>query len=573
MKSKTISAAKSSTHTIGALLRLADGSPCPGIVALPEQLAECDVSDVVHDSRLAGPGSLFFAIAGHQSDGHEYAAQALETGAVAVVAQKPIPAVATLDAQMGMDRLILVEDSRVALACAAATFYGHPGNDLNISGVTGTNGKTTTIYLIDSIARAAGEQSGVIGTVETRYLFPTNDATDSPGAAGDDTTRADSLREHVQSCATTTPDALALQKLFAQMRDAGVQSVAMEVSSHAIDMHRVEQTPFAAAAFTNLSQDHLDYHHTMEEYRRVKERLFFEFETRARIVNVDDSVGAKLAARLASEGTEVIRVGIEEESADKRALDIAASNLVLGSHTTQFSLRTLAGEVQIEFPLVGRYNVENALVAAACAWSRGISLDAIADGLSQAPQVPGRLEQIESSQDFKIFVDYAHTPDALATALAALREQAQGRVIAVFGCGGDRDPLKRPLMARAAAKGSDYVVITSDNPRSEDPANIVADVCRGLSSSETKFDAIVDRREAIFHAVASAQPGDCILIAGKGHEDYQIFADGTIHFDDAQVAREALEALTARNSAELNEIRGVHKVTQNKLKGSEGSRS
>ncbi|MCL2605821.1 MAG: UDP-N-acetylmuramoyl-L-alanyl-D-glutamate--2,6-diaminopimelate ligase [Coriobacteriia bacterium] len=519
------------THSIASLLCKADGSPYSGIIDLPEHLADCAITDIVHDSRFASPGSLFFAIEGHESDGHDYAVAALSAGADAVVAQKPIPALAEAGNQ---DRLILVADTRIALAYAAATFYGHPGKDLAITGVTGTNGKTTTIYLMDSIARAAGEQSGVIGTVETRYLLSDN---------------SHQAKEYVQSCATTTPDALALQKLLAQMRDAGVQSVAMEVSSHAIDMHRAEQTPFAAVAFTNLSQDHLDYHHTMEEYRRVKERLFFDFEAHARITNCDDAVGAGLAGKLKAQDTPVITVGICESDCTSHThstsctRDICASDLVQDSHMTNFVLHTPVGTAQITFPLIGRYNVENALVAAACAWSRGINVDDIAQGLSQAPQVPGRLQQVESSVGFKVFVDYAHTPDALATALAALREQTSGRVIAVFGCGGDRDPSKRPMMARAACNGSDYVVVTSDNPRSEDPASIVADVCTGLDSKKSKFDAIVDRREAIFYAVAMAGSGDSILIAGKGHEDYQIFADDTVHFDDAEVAREAIDAI------------------------------
>ena len=509
--------------TIAQLLRTADGTDCPGIIDFPNSLRNLTISSVIHDNRQTIEGSLFFAIEGYASDGHTYAKAALDSGAVAIVAQKPISDIEGANAP-----IIIVEDSRIALACAAASFYDHPSSKLNISGVTGTNGKTTTIYLLDAIARAAGEQSGVIGTVESKFSLPADPHT---GLS----------EECAHNTATTTPDALQLQILFAEMRDAGVQSVAMEVSSHAIDMHRVEQTAFAAVAFTNLSQDHLDYHNTMEEYQAVKERLFYDFSTGARVINIDDAVGADLARRLLAEGTEVFCVGMKQPNIAGLTLDLTATDLVHGSHITSFTLKALDESVPVSFPLVGSYNVENALVAAACAFSRGISLEVIAQGLSSAAQVPGRLEQIEEGQNFKVFVDYAHTPDALSTALAAVREQTTGRVIAVFGCGGDRDPSKRPLMGAAACEASDYVVVTSDNPRSEDPTRIVADVLEGIDSAQSKCDAIVDRREAIFHAAKIAQKGDSILIAGKGHEDYQIFADRTIHFDDREVAREALE--------------------------------
>jgi len=531
--------AAAAVMTVDALLRKADGSACSGIIAFPPQLRELEVSSVVHDSRAVTLGSLFFAIEGYASDGHDYAAAALKAGAIAVVAQR-IPE----GGEDAADSFILVENSRIALACAAATFYRQPSKQLNISGVTGTNGKTTTIYLMDAIARAAGEQSGVIGTVESKYnLHPPSNVLQSEGQDEEQSEYTELPEECAHNSLTTTPDALQLQSLFAEMRDAGVQSVAMEVSSHAIDMHRVEQTSFAVVAFTNLSQDHLDYHNTMEEYQRVKERLFSDFETNARVINIDDRVGAELAARLKNEGVEVICVGMKKPEMETLSLDLSATELVQGSHITEFLLTTPSGSARVSFPLVGKYNVENALVAAGCAWARGISVEVIADGLSKAAQVPGRLEQVEEGQDFKVFVDYAHTPDALSTALAAVREQTTGRVIAVFGCGGDRDPSKRPLMGQAACKSSDYVIVTSDNPRSENPTSIVADVLDGLSTRQENCDAIVDRREAIFHAVAIAKAGDSILIAGKGHEDYQIFADRTVHFDDREVAREALECI------------------------------
>ena len=463
----------------------------------------------VHDSRevSSADAPIFFAITGYQSDGHEHAQAALQAGATAIVAEHEIPGIPTA-------LLTIVENSRIALAHAAADYFENPGADLAITGVTGTNGKTTTIYLLDAIARAAGEVSGLIGTVETRF------------------------GECVHSSKTTTPDALALQELLATMRDAGVESVAMEVSSHAIDLHRVEALPFAVVAFTNLSQDHLDYHKTMEEYRAVKEGLFTDYEAKSRVINIDDKVGAELAARLEEDGYEITTVGIE--SANEPL--ITARDCRVTAQGTDFTLRTPDGALPVSLPLMGDYNLSNALVAAACSWCRGISPEAIAKGLSQAPQVPGRLERVNCGQPFAVLVDYAHTPDALRTALAALRPFCAGRLITVFGCGGDRDPKKRPLMAQAAGEGSDLVVATSDNPRSEDPDSILRQVVSGLKAGATPFEVIRDRRSAIEWALSQAQDGDCVLIAGKGHEDYQLFADRTIHFDDREVARDILAA-------------------------------
>ena len=537
--------AAKAAKTIDELLCTTEGGSCSSTLSFPQHLREVKATAIVHDSRLVTEDSLFFAIKGYKSDGHNFASAALKAGAVAVVAEH-IPE----EAEGLADSFIIVENSRISLACAAATFYNRPSKQLNISGITGTNGKTTTIYLMDAIARAAGEQSGVIGTVESKYNLQSpctttamRDRTQNTGQNKEQSEYTGLPEECAHNSLTTTPDALQLQSLFAEMRDAGVQSVAMEVSSHAIDMHRVEQTSFAVVAFTNLSQDHLDYHNTMEEYQRVKERLFSDFETNARVINIDDRVGAELAARLMSEGLEVICVGMKEPEIDTLSLDLSATELVQGSHITEFLLTTPNDSAHVSFPLVGKYNVENALVAAGCAWSRGIAVEVIAKGLSCVAQVSGRLEQVEAGQNFKVFVDYAHTPDALTTALGAVREQTTGRVISVFGCGGDRDPLKRPLMGRAACAGSDYLVVTSDNPRSESPTNIVADILKGLSARQKNCDVIIDRREAIFHAVALADKGDSILIAGKGHEDYQIFVDHRVHFDDREVAREALSCL------------------------------
>jgi UDP-N-acetylmuramyl-tripeptide synthetase len=316
------------------------------------------------------------------------------------------------------------------------------------------------------------------------------------------------------------------------MHDDGVRGCAMEVSSHAIDLHRVDCVEFAAVAFTNLTQDHLDFHHTIQEYFAVKKRLFTDFEVHGRIVNVDDPFGLGLA----SEAKDVVRVGRHHEAAI-RAVDEQS-----GAEGTTFLLRTEQGEAVIRLPLAGAFNVSNALVAAGCAVSIGIDLATVVEGLESVAQVPGRLERIECGQPFSVVVDYAHTPDSLEKAIVAMRGVTTGRVIVVFGCGGDRDPDKRPVMGRAAACAADHVIATSDNPRSEDPVGILLQVEDGLKGGDATYEIEVDRRYAIEKAVSMARPGDAVLIAGKGHEDYQEFGDHTIHFDDREVAREALKS-------------------------------
>jgi len=458
------------------------------------------VEGVAYRSDRVDPGDGFFCIPGFRFDGHDFAADAVSRGAAALVCARPL----AIDAPQAV-----VRDVRRALALASARFYGEPTKELAVVGITGTNGKTTTTYLLESILRAAGRRPGLIGTVETRI-------------AGE---RLPSKH--------TTPESADLQRLFRTMADADVDSVAMEVSSHAIDLHRVDGTRFAVAAFTNLTQDHLDYHHTLEEYWSVKRRLFTELDVETRVVNLDDPRGPELARETEAQAT----VG-RDPAAMVRAVRERREGLA-----TTFDLVTPEGTAAVRLPLTGAYNVSNALVAAASARALGVSLDAIVVGLATAPQVPGRLERIEEGQAFGVFVDYAHTPDSLAKAIEAVRAVTPGRVITVFGCGGDRDPEKRPLMGAAAAVGSDEVVLTSDNPRSEDPVGILLQIEDGVRASGTSYVLEVDRRAGIARALALAAPGDSVLIAGKGHEDYQIFADRTIHFDDREVAREELRSL------------------------------
>lgn len=459
-------------------------------------------SGIAYDSRNTRPGDVFFCISGHRFDGHEFAHDAVRNGAVAVVAVKPHSAGPEIPT-------VLVRDSRIALAAASAEIFDRPSHKLPVTGVTGTNGKTTTTYLVDSILRSAGRTTGLIGTVETRIgqeAFPNE---------------------------RTTPESLELQGLLARMVDSGVQAVSMEVSSHAIDLHRVDYMRFAVAAFTNLTQDHLDYHRTMEEYFSVKKRLFTQADAERRVVNIDDDAGRLLASGL----DDVITVGLGPDA------EVRAEAVELSPGQSSFRLSLPSGSADVILPLAGAYNVSNALVAAGCAYALGYSAAQIASGLAQAVQVPGRLERVDEGQPFPVFVDYAHTPDSLEQVLRALRAVTPGRLVVVFGCGGDRDPAKRPLMGAAASRGADHVVLTSDNPRSEDPEAIIAQIEKGISQGCATFQVEPDRAKAIGVALSLARHGDAVLIAGKGHEDYQIFADRTIRFVDREVATEVLRSL------------------------------
>jgi len=458
------------------------------------------VSGIAYRSDAVRPGDVFFCVPGSVHDGHDFAADAVARGAVAVVALRPLPG-------LGVPTL-LVDDPRVALAIASARFFGDPSSRFRLVGITGTNGKTTTAYIVESILRAAGHVTGLIGTVETRV-------------AGE---REGSVR--------TTPESTDLQGLFARMADRGVTAGVMEVSSHALDLHRVDQVRFAVAAFTNFSQDHLDYHGSIEEYYTVKRRLFTDIGAESAVVNVDDDRGALLARGISAAWT----VG-RSDAARVRARDERPEPA-----STVFTLLTPRGTRTIRLPLAGAYNVSNALVAAGCALALGIGIDEVVDGIEGVEQVPGRLERVDAGQPFTVLVDYAHTPDALDKALNAVRAVTSGRVLVVFGCGGDRDPEKRPMMGEAAGS-ADVAFLTSDNPRSEDPHGIILQVEEGLRRHGGKYFVQVDRRAAIADALRLAEPGDTVLIAGKGHEDYQIFSDRTIHFDDREVAREELKRL------------------------------
>ena len=481
---------------------------------LQELLADVDVIDVcgdpsvdvralAHDSRRVEPGACFACIVGANDDGHDHAPEALRSGAVALLVERHLER-AVPEAR--------VASVRRALGPAAAQLHGHPSRALRCLGVTGTNGKTTTTHLLAGIAGAAGERAGVVGTV------------------GAGTADAPRLLEH------TTPEAPELQALLARMRDDGVRTVAMEVSSHALAQHRVDGTWFEAACFTNLTRDHLDYHASLDDYFEAKARLFDPARTARAAVNVDDPRGVELARRCRERGVPVTTYAVTNEA------DVVADAVAVGADGGRFTLRAQdGGAVALHTHLLGRLNVANALAAAVTARLVGFDDEAITAGLASVSAIPGRLERIDTGQPFTVLVDYAHTPDALRAALAAARQLAGSkRVLVVFGAGGDRDAAKRPLMGEAAAAGADVVVVTDDNPRSEDPGEIASAIVAGARNGPAAVRREPDRRAAIRSALDEAGPGDVVLIAGKGHETEQRVGDRTIPFDDRTVAHEEL---------------------------------
>ncbi len=466
-----------------------------------------DVDAVVHDSRDSRPGALFCCVRGAVTDGHAHAAAAVASGARALLVERFVD----LDVTQ-----VRVASVRAALGPVSARFWGHPSRSMKVLGVTGTNGKTTTTYLLEAIALAAGESAGAIGTVETRY-------------AG-----------RVQPPGRTTPEATDLQALLAAMRDSGVETVVMEVSSHALDQHRVDATWFAAACFTNLSHDHLDYHDDLDAYFEAKAMLFDPERTAVGVVNVDDERGRRLTARCESLGLPLVTFGVESADAKLRAVDVE-----LGSAGSVFTILGGDEPLRVRTTLVGGFNVSNALAAAATACSAGFPGDAIVAGLQSGVVVPGRMERVDTGRGPCVIVDYAHTPDALQRVLAAVRPIAAGaggRVIVVYGCGGDRDRAKRPLMGAVAASGADIAYLTSDNPRGEDPGAIVEEILAGVPES-CRPRVEPDRRLAIRAALTSAGPADVVVIAGKGHETGQTAGGATRPFDDRSVARDEMEAL------------------------------
>lgn len=458
------------------------------------------LDDVLHDSRNAVPGSLFVAIRGSNVDGHDHAAAAISRGSTAIIVERRLA--------VNVPQLLVV-DSRAALARAAAVVHGHPSRRLPIVGVTGTNGKTTVTHMIEAVARSSGMTTGLIGTLGARI----------------------GIRE--LPLARTTPESSDIQRLFAEMVDARVDLVAMEVSSHALALHRCDAIHFRVAAFTNLSRDHLDFHGDMESYFAEKARLFSGDRSAAAVIWVDDPWGARLAA---TTPIPMVRVGFEA------AADVSGSRLDVDARGSTFTLRAGDREARVRIPVAARFNVANALVASAACLESGIPFDDVCRGLETLPQIPGRFELVPGPWRFQAIVDYAHTPDAVAAVIKEARLLAPGRVLVLLGAGGDRDQEKRPLMGAAAAT-ADLTFVTSDNPRSEDPAAIVAEVVGGVPKA-AYLVVEIDRRTAIRTALGMAREGDIVLVLGKGHEQGQEFADGLVApFDDRLVVKEEGTAL------------------------------
>ncbi|MFB3818278.1 MAG: UDP-N-acetylmuramoyl-L-alanyl-D-glutamate--2,6-diaminopimelate ligase [Candidatus Methylomirabilales bacterium] len=479
---------------------------------------DVEVAAIGHDSRSVAPGMLFVCIRGFRHDGHRFIPDALARGASALVVQ----AGAVLAAPPPGVPVVSVPDTRLALARAAVRFYGEPSRALQLVGITGTNGKTTSAYLVEAILTAAGRPAGLLGTIEYRLGSRT-----FPGER-------------------TTPESADLQRLLAEMRGLGARAAAMEVSSHSLVLHRVEGCEFDVAVFTNLTQDHLDFHGTMEAYADAKATLFRMLGRDRRkpgqagaVLNADDPWAERMAQ--AAAGARVLRFSLEAP-ADLRPRQLGLLDLA-GIHAT---VDSPWGPFEIRSPLVGRHNLQNILGAAGACLHLGVAPDVVADGIRRLRAVPGRFEKVEAGQPFGVVVDYAHTPDALERVLQVARQYAPARVIALFGCGGDRDRTKRPVMGEIAARLADLVIVTSDNPRSEEPGAIIREIEAGAKKVGGPAEArvtIPDRREAIGAALARARTGDLVVIAGKGHETYQVLRDRTIPFDDRVVAREALAAL------------------------------
>jgi UDP-N-acetylmuramoyl-L-alanyl-D-glutamate--2,6-diaminopimelate ligase len=460
-----------------------------------------EIGTVTHDSRHCDEGCLFVAIRGLAADGNDFVAAARSKGAAAVVSEEP---------RQGDVPWVRVSDAREALALLSAAVLGHPGRELDLVGVTGTNGKTTTAYMIDSALREAGDTVGLIGTVEHR------------------------VGDRVKEAVRTTPEASDLQSYLRQMVDEGCRRAVLEVSSHSLALKRVHGLEFAVGVFTNLSRDHLDFHGDMDSYFGVKRVLFDSLlrEDGRAVINVDDDRGAELARTTTRP--------VSSCSLSSGA-DFTAEEIHLSLDGTRFRARTPAGAFEMQTPLLGRFNVLNALCAFGSGLALGLPPDAVQRGIASLKGVPGRIERVDVGQDFTVLVDYAHTDDALKNLLETVRELSPRRLITVFGCGGDRDQSKRPLMGAVASRLSDVVILTSDNPRSEPPEAIIEDVRRGIPAARTdETQVIVDRREAIARALDLGREGVVIVIAGKGHETYQVLRDRKVPFDDRQVVREML---------------------------------
>ena len=475
-----------------------------GILCPPEQ-AEMEIAGISYDSRKTKPGDMFVCVKGFQTDGHRYVDGALKAGASVLLAQDP------LDQK---DAVILyAEDTRRALSAVSANFFRHPSEEMLVFGVTGTNGKTTITYLLQDIVKAWGKECGVLGTIAYIYGGVTH------------------------TSANTTPESFELQRMFREMRDDfDIPVCAMEVSSHSLALDRCADIRFDCSIFTNLTPDHMDFHRDFEDYYQAKKRLFHQ-TSGACIINIDDEYGQRLYRELMEEGIPAFSCGAGNEEADYNAVVLESS--VDGSIADLYRGGELLGQLKIHTP--GRFSVSNAVCAAAASLEAGIPWSAVEEGIDGVRGVAGRFEKVENSRGIPVIVDYAHTPDALEKVLNTAGEFTKGRIITVFGCGGDRDPSKRPLMGEAAGKLSDFCVVTSDNPRTEDPDAIIEQILPGIRGTECTYEVEPDRRRGIKRALQEWQPGDTVIIAGKGHEDYQIIGTVKHHFDDRETAAQIIE--------------------------------
>ncbi|MCY3986463.1 MAG: UDP-N-acetylmuramoyl-L-alanyl-D-glutamate--2,6-diaminopimelate ligase [Candidatus Dadabacteria bacterium] len=492
-------------------MKLANVLENAGIEALngEKNPGDTEITGITLNSQNVEPGSLFIAIKGNITDGHVYAAAAAEKGAAALVVEQVPEHLHNLGIPMAKTR-----DSRAAAAVIASNFHGHPSLSMKLVGITGTNGKTTVSHMIEAGWRGEGTNTGLVGTIENRYMGKT------------------------EAASLTTPDPVALAGMLREMKEAGVKNVTLEVSSHSLDLKRVDGCHFDAAVFTNLTQDHLDYHSTLEDYFRAKERLFSEILEKSEkkelfsIINTDDPFSNRISIPRKSHKITF--------SAKKKDSVLFAENFTIDSKGIKAKLATPWGKVELDSVLMGKHNLYNMMAATGTLLSLGSSPGTTGRALSELQSVPGRLEKIENSSGIDVFVDYAHTPDALENVLKCLKPLCTQRLITVVGCGGDRDRKKRPIMASVGRRYSDMLIVTSDNPRTEDPERIIADMIAGTESVDPRIVIIADREEAIKCAVYEAESGDTVLIAGKGHENYQIIGTEKIHFDDREIAERHL---------------------------------
>jgi UDP-N-acetylmuramoyl-L-alanyl-D-glutamate--2,6-diaminopimelate ligase len=498
------------THKLSQLI---DGFPILKVMGTLEK----EVTSIAFDSRKVEPGSLFVAIPGLKQDGGRFIQDALQRGASAFITELSVDKIIELGLLMNSQTALCVENSRKALAWVSTQYYEHPSRNMNLVGITGTNGKTTLTYILETLYQTRGAKTGVLGTINYRY--------------GDFQAPA----------SVTTPESLDINRMLADMTAHGVEDCFLEVSSHSLSLSRVAELQFSLGIFTNLSRDHLDYHVDMEDYKNTKKEFFQNNVMEQQVINIDDPVGKEIVS---ATSRPTLTTGIDEMA------DIRAEDCALSESGSQFTLKTPSGSVAISTRLLGRHNIYNLLSGAGVAFAKGFSLGEIQKGLEAIAHIPGRFERIDCGQDFSVVVDYAHTHEALANALTAAKALTKKNVIVVFGCGGDRDRGKRGEMGRVALEHSDFAVITSDNPRSEDPDQIIEDILKGIpASARESQDYIVlpDRKQAIEHAINNTYSGDLVLIAGKGHENYQILKSETIHFDDKEIATGAINQRMKRD--------------------------